>query len=65
MTIERSLKSSPETALVRDERELRVQLAAAYRLVDRFQMSELLETHISARLPGCSGKFSRISNGLG
>ena len=57
MTVERSLQSVPETSLVRDERELRVQLAAAYRLVDRFQMSELLETHISARLPGTEANF--------
>lgn len=47
----------PEAALMSDEQELRVQLAAAYRLIDRFQMSELLETHISARLPGTEDHF--------
>jgi ribulose-5-phosphate 4-epimerase/fuculose-1-phosphate aldolase len=39
-----------ETAI--DEAQLRVQLAATYRLIDTFGMSDLIETHISARLPG-------------
>ncbi len=34
------------------ERELRVQLAAAYRLADKYGMSELIYTHISLRVPG-------------
>lgn len=51
-TIELSLQSSmPKTPLTSNETELRVQLAAAYRLMDRFGWSELTETHISARLP--------------
>ncbi|MBI4782452.1 MAG: class II aldolase/adducin family protein [Oscillatoriophycideae cyanobacterium NC_groundwater_1537_Pr4_S-0.65um_50_18] len=35
-----------------DEQTLRIQLAAAYRLIDKFRMSDLVETHISARLAG-------------
>jgi ribulose-5-phosphate 4-epimerase/fuculose-1-phosphate aldolase len=35
-----------------DERELRIQLAAAYRLADKYGMSELINTHISLRVPG-------------
>ncbi len=35
-----------------EERELRVQLAAGYRLADKYGMSELIYTHISLRLPG-------------
>lgn len=35
-----------------EERELRVQLAAAHRLADKFGMSELIYTHISLRVPG-------------
>lgn len=35
-----------------EERELRIQLAAAYRLADKYGMSELINTHISLRLPG-------------
>ncbi|HEY9647581.1 MAG TPA: class II aldolase/adducin family protein [Chroococcidiopsis sp.] len=39
------------------EAELRVQLAAAYRLVARFGMSDLIYTHISVRLPGDEPTF--------
>ena len=35
-----------------EERELRIQLAAAYRLADKYGMSELINTHISLRVPG-------------
>jgi len=35
-----------------EERELRVELAAAYRLADKYGMSELINTHISLRVPG-------------
>ena len=35
-----------------EERELRIQLAAAYRLADKYGMSELIYTHISLRMPG-------------
>jgi ribulose-5-phosphate 4-epimerase/fuculose-1-phosphate aldolase len=39
------------------EQELRVQLAAAYRLIDKFQMSDLIYTHISVRVPGPEHHF--------
>ena len=42
----------PQAEVAIDEAELRVQLAATYRLIDKFGMSDLVETHISARLPG-------------
>lgn len=35
-----------------EERRLRVDLAAAYRLVAKFGMSDLVYTHLSARVPG-------------
>ena len=35
-----------------EERELRIQLAAGYRLADKYGMSELIYTHISLRVPG-------------
>ena len=38
--------------IIADERELRIQLAAAYRLADKYGMSELIYTHISLRVPG-------------
>lgn len=44
---------SPETDPISDqERELRVHLAALYRLVDHFGWCDLIETHSSARIPG-------------
>ncbi|NIR31341.1 MAG: class II aldolase/adducin family protein [Gammaproteobacteria bacterium] len=40
-----------------DEWSARVQLAAAYRLVARFGMTDLIYTHLSARVPGHSEHF--------
>lgn len=40
-----------------EEWELRVQLAACYRLVAHFRMTDLIFTHISARLPGAEHHF--------
>ena len=40
-----------------DERETRVQLAACYRLVAHFGMTDLVYTHISARVPGTADEF--------
>jgi ribulose-5-phosphate 4-epimerase/fuculose-1-phosphate aldolase len=40
-----------------DERELRVQLAACYRLIAHFGMADLIYTHISARVPGHADQF--------
>ena len=35
-----------------EEWEMRVNLAASYRLVELFDMSDMTRTHISARVPG-------------
>ena len=43
--------------LVRSEWDLRVQLAAAYRVADQLGWSELIYTHISARIPGREHHF--------
>jgi ribulose-5-phosphate 4-epimerase/fuculose-1-phosphate aldolase len=40
-----------------DERETRVQLAACYRLVAHYGMTDLVYTHISARIPGKEDEF--------
>ena len=40
-----------------EEWEARVNLAACYRLVDHYDMSDLLGTHISARVPGEDNTF--------
>ena len=39
------------------ERAVRVELAACYRLVAHFRMSDLIYTHITARVPGEPGHF--------
>src|SRR5262245_46425280 len=40
-----------------EEARLRQELAAVYRLVAHFQMTDLIFTHISARLPGPEHRF--------
>lgn len=40
-----------------NERKLRVQLAAAYRILADLQMDDLTYTHLSARLPGADAYF--------
>lgn len=47
-----------------EERELRVQLAAAYRLADKYGMSELIYTHISLRVPGPTPSYLLNPHGL-
>jgi ribulose-5-phosphate 4-epimerase/fuculose-1-phosphate aldolase len=54
--------SAPDPEAV--ERELRIQLAAAYRLAEKFGMSELTATHISLRVPGPTPTFLFNQNGL-
>jgi ribulose-5-phosphate 4-epimerase/fuculose-1-phosphate aldolase len=39
------------------ETELRIQLAATYRLIDRLGLTDLIYTHISVRLPGAEPTF--------
>jgi len=46
--VARTASTSDQSA---EERELRIQLAAAYRIADKYGMSELINTHISLRLP--------------
>lgn len=43
--------------LLSDEHEMRVNLAAAFRLVDLYGWSDLLATHLSARVPGTHDQF--------
>lgn len=47
-----------------EERELRIQLAAAYRLADKYGMSELIYTHISLRLPGPTPAYLLNPHGI-
>lgn len=47
----------PPPGHVPTERELREDLAAAYRLIALFGMSDLVFTHLSVRLPGAGNRF--------
>jgi ribulose-5-phosphate 4-epimerase/fuculose-1-phosphate aldolase len=47
----------PEPGHVPSERELREDLAAAYRLIALFGMTDLVFTHLSVRLPGEGHRF--------
>ena len=40
-----------------EEYEIRVQLAACYRLMHKYAMTDLIFTHVSARLPDTDGHF--------
>ena len=42
-----------------EEWDLRVNLAACYRLMDRFGMTDMIYNHISARVPGTDHFFHR------
>ena len=50
-------KKSVRNQVTRDEWQKRVDLAAAYRLVDLYGMTELSANHISTRVPGEEGAF--------
>ena len=51
------------TSIAADEWAMRLDLAAAYRLVAHFGWSDLLATHLSARVPGPKDHF--LINGFG
>ena len=52
-----SVVLAPPSSTTKTERELRLQLAAAYRVADSLGWSELIYTHISARIPGPEHHF--------
>src|SRR5262245_33788292 len=49
VVISRRAEAAPMSA---DERQMRVDLAACYRLIAHYDMDDLFATHISARVPG-------------
>src|SRR5215212_9301706 len=51
------MKKNVRSQVTREEWEKRVDLAAAYRLVDHYGMSEMSANHISTRVPGEEGAF--------
>lgn len=65
--LEFALPSFPKTPALDeslDEQSLRIQLAAAYRLIAKFGMTDLVDTHISVRLPGTADHFLLNPYGL-
>jgi ribulose-5-phosphate 4-epimerase/fuculose-1-phosphate aldolase len=60
----RSLKASLQKRVSDDEWAVRVDLAACYRLAARFGMTDLIYTHISARVPGPEHHFLINAFGL-
>jgi ribulose-5-phosphate 4-epimerase/fuculose-1-phosphate aldolase len=51
------MKKNVRSQVTHEEWERRVDLAAAYRLVDHYGMSEMSANHISTRVPGEKGAF--------
>src|SRR3954462_6131042 len=52
-----SVVLAPPSSNTRIERDLRLQLAAAYRVADSLGWSDLIFTHISVRIPGPEHHF--------
>lgn len=57
MSLSAQVRSDEHPALSEAEWQLRVQLAAAYRLVDHFGWCELIYAHLTARVPGPDDHF--------
>ncbi len=65
MSVTATATTSDRTPLYDDaEWQTRVQLAACYRLMPKFGMTDLIYTHVSARLPGKDGHFLLNPYGL-
>jgi ribulose-5-phosphate 4-epimerase/fuculose-1-phosphate aldolase len=56
--------SAGDASYAPGEWEARVDLAAAYRLVDHYGMSDMASNHISARVPDRHGEFLLNAFGL-
>jgi ribulose-5-phosphate 4-epimerase/fuculose-1-phosphate aldolase len=52
-----SRRAAPESTISAEERQMRVDLAACYRLIAHYDMDDLFATHISARVPGAEEHF--------
>ena len=50
-------KNEPDNLITDEEREVRVNLAALYRLTAHYDMDDKTSTHISARIPGTDDEF--------
>jgi len=52
-----SRKAPSASAMSEEERQMRIDLAACYRLVALYDMDDMFATHISARVPGAGEHF--------
>jgi hypothetical protein len=52
-----SRKADPAAAMSEEEWQMRVDLAACYRLIAHYDMDDMFATHISARVPGDADHF--------
>jgi len=52
-----SRKADPASSISEDEWQMRVDLAACYRLIAYYDMDDMFATHISARVPGDADHF--------
>jgi ribulose-5-phosphate 4-epimerase/fuculose-1-phosphate aldolase len=65
MTVVNRLDIAPlQGSVSAAEWQARVDLAACYRLCDRYGMSDMIYTHITARVPDAAGQFLINPNGM-
>ena len=57
MTTITPIRKVPDRPAEPDERDVRVDLAACYRLIARFGMDDLVYSHITARVPGVRDQY--------
>ena len=57
-------RKAEAAAMSAEERQMRVDLAACYRLIAHYDMDDLFATHISARVPGPEEHFLLNPYGL-
>ncbi|MDX1485902.1 MAG: class II aldolase/adducin family protein [Alphaproteobacteria bacterium] len=50
-------RNEPDDLVTEEEQEVRVNLAALYRLIAHYEMDDKTSTHISARIPGTDDQF--------
>lgn len=64
MSMDRIGEASPQAGIGDAEYSARIDLAAAYRLSEIYGMSDMIYTHISARIPGSPGHFLINPHGM-
>lgn len=57
MSLNKSVNDAQSAAMSDAERQTRIELAACYRLAAHYRMTDLIYTHITARVPGEEGHF--------